>query len=270
MNKEETMKAVQAKHTLAKLLADEHHYQFVLMTCLVGSQNYGLETESSDIDTYSFVLPPYMDFISGAPMVSTTIEMEDGSHLNIKDIRLALNLLRKPSPNIVECFLSDYKVYEPEFYNVFKECDNNVMLYYLTHANYKNMVDAIVGTVYQLHGRNMTDGKKYAHALRLQHMLYRYLDPQASVSEYLHMREHDLKIARKAKIEYPNHEECRKQYEFIRQHLNNFGKEYQVSNAEKEVEYVAKYDINRLEYKIFDVYFSLNGLERKYDPEINF
>jgi len=266
----ETMKAVQANHELVKLMAEKHHYQFVLMTCLVGSQNYGLETDSSDVDTYSFVLPSYMDFISGVPMVSTTVEMKDGSHLNIKDIRLALNLLRKPSPNIVECFLSDYKVYEPDFYNVFKEYDNNVMLYYLTHANYKNMVDAIVGTVYQLHGRNMTEGKKYAHALRLQHMLYRYLDPQAPVSEYLHMREHDLQIARKAKIEYPNNEECRKQYEFIRQHMNNFGKEYKVSEVEKEVEYVAKYDINRFEYKIFEVYFFLNGLRRAYEPEINF
>ena len=266
----ETMKAVQAKHAFAKLLTDKHHYQFVLMTCLVGSQNYGLETESSDIDTYSFVLPSYMDFISGAPMVSTTIEMKDGSHLNIIDIRLALNLLRKPSPNIVECFLSDYKVYEPEFYDVFKEYDNNVMLYYLTHANYKNMVDAIVGTVYQLHGRNMSDGKKYAHALRLQHMLYRYLDSQASASEYLHMKEHDLQTARKAKIQYPNHEECRKQYEFIRQRLSNFGKEYQVSNKEKEIEYIAKYDINRFEYKIFEVYFALNGLERTHEPKTDF
>ena len=233
----ETMKAVQAKHAFAKLLTDEHHYQFVLMTCLVGSQNYGLETDTSDIDTYSFVLPSYMDFISGAPMVSTTIEMKDGSHLNIKDIRLALNLLRKPSPNIVECFLSDYKVYEPEFYDVFKEYDNNVMLYYLTHANYKNMVDAIIGTVYQLHGRNMTDGKKYAHALRLQHMLQKYLDPQASVSEYLHMTKPILEIARKAKIAYPNHERCSSGYEAIRQRLNDFGKEYQVSNEEKEIEF---------------------------------
>lgn len=270
MNKEEIMKSVKAKHALVKFYADEHHYKFVLMTCLVGSQNYGLETESSDIDTYSFVLPSYMDFISGAPMISTTIEMKDGSHLNIKDIRLALNLLRKPSPNIVECFLSDYKVYEPEFYSVLKDYDNNVMLYYLTHANYKNMVNAIVGTAYQLHGRNMSDGKKYAHALRLQHMLYQYLDPQASVSEYLHMEEHDLQIARKAKIQYPNHEKCREQYEVIRQNLNNFGKEYQVSDEEKEIEYIAKYDINRFEYKIFDVYFSLNGLERKHDPKINF
>jgi len=270
MTKEKIINGVKAKHALAKLVTDEHHYQFVLMTCLVGSQNYGLETESSDIDTYSFVLPSYMDFISGAPMVSTTIEMKDGSHLNIKDIRLALNLLRKPSPNIVECFLSDYKVYEPEFYDVFKEYDNNVMLYYLTHANYKNMVDAIVGTVYQLHGRNMTEGKKYAHALRLQHMLQKYLDLQAPVSEYLHMVKPILEIARKAKIIYPNHERCSRGYETIRQHLSDFGKEYQVSDTEKGVEYVAKYDINRFEYKIFDVYFALNGLERKHDPEINF
>ncbi len=270
MNKEEIFKEVQKKHDLAKSIAKKYHYEFVLMTCLVGSQNYKLESDFSDIDTYSYILPSYMDFISGAPMISTTIELKDGSHLNIKDIRLAFNLLRKPSPNIVECFLSDYKVYDSEFYNTFKEYDNDITLYYLTHANFKNMIDAIIGTVYQLHGRNMTIGKKYAHALRLQHMLFRYLEYQESVSKYLHMKEADLKVARKAKIEYPNNEEYYEKYELIRQYLNKFGKEYQISAEEKVIEKVAKLIINQFEYKIFEVYFNLNGLKRIYEPKIDF
>ena len=50
---------------------------------------------------------------------------------------------------------------------------------------------------------------------------------------------------------------------------NLFGEEYKLC-LHIIIEYIAKYDINRFEYKIFDVYFSLNGLERKHDPKINF
>ena len=271
MKDQKVFDGVMMKHNLVKMAAEERGYQFVLMTSLVGSQNYGLETPTSDIDTYSYVLPNYLDFIRGDKPISFEIELKDGSKACVKDVRLALNLLRKPSPNSIECFLSDYKIYDENFCGVFEEyLKHSAMAQYLVHANYKNMVDASVGAIIGLHGRNMTEGKKLAHAIRIRETLYKYLNPQEDAFNYLHLQGEQLKLARQAKNgEIPIDVE-QILYKGIVEEIINFGHNYQTTEQEKSFEYLANYDINRFEYKLFDVYFALNGLRRMYDAQINF
>ena len=149
----EVMNLIHAHHEYVKNAADEYGYKYVLMTVLVGSQNYNLDTPNSDVDTYSFVLPSYFDIITNKPLVSLELTLSDNSKAYVKDIRLAFNLLRKPSPNSVEYFLSKYKVYDnPAFDQVFETAFYGFdELYYLTHANFQNMINAIVGTIKGLH-----------------------------------------------------------------------------------------------------------------------
>ena len=147
----------------------------VLMTVAIGSQNYGLANDTSDCDTFSFVLPSFLDFIRGDKFKSYEFEVEDGK-CSVKDLRLALNLLRKPSPNSVECFLSSYKVYNPKYEEILKEyLENDEKAFYLIHSNYKQMIDATIGTIHGLHGRNMSNGKKVAHVIRLTSTCFDYL-----------------------------------------------------------------------------------------------
>ena len=49
----------------------------ILFTALVGSQNYGLATEASDVDTYSFVLPSYDNFLLDKKIPNYEIQLDD-------------------------------------------------------------------------------------------------------------------------------------------------------------------------------------------------
>ena len=163
--------AVQRHHE-----AVEHEGFLVVMTSLIGSQNYDLDTPISDIDTFSLVFPNIIDVASGSPPYSGLIEMKDG-HANIKDIRVALGLLKKTSPNSVEYFASKYKVYHPEFEPICREyLDDNARLWHMIHCNYKHMLYAMAGMAHQLTKRNIPAGKRFAHAIRLDDMCYHFFN----------------------------------------------------------------------------------------------
>ena len=147
-----------------------------LMTVLIGSQNYGLSDDNSDIDTFTFVFPSLEDLAFAREPKSGEFEVKDGKCM-YKDIRLALNLLKKTSPNSVECFIGRYRYFEPEYADVLKKylC-NNVYMNDMAHCNYSHMLHAITGMSRQLTKRNMSAGKRYSHALRMSDMMDTYIN----------------------------------------------------------------------------------------------
>lgn len=165
------MTAVKRHHWLVENKGFE-----VVMTVLIGSQNYKLDTENSDIDTFSFILPSVADLAVAAAPKSGEFEVEDGKCM-YKDIRLALNLLKKTSPNSVECFLGKYRYYNPVYTSILETyLDNEDVLDYMIHCNYSYMLYAMAGMAHQLTKRNMPAGKRYSHALRLYSMSNIFLD----------------------------------------------------------------------------------------------
>ena len=148
----------------------------VIFTALVGSQNYDLDNEKSDIDTFSFVYPPLGDIALAKEPYAGMFELDDG-HCEVKDVRIALHLLRKTSPNSIEYFASKYKIYNPIFAPILKEyLDDNTKLWHMIHCNYNHMLYAISGMAHQLTKRNMPAGKAFAHALRLDDMYYHFMN----------------------------------------------------------------------------------------------
>lgn len=221
MNDKFYMKVVNHHNIVQNKIKDEG--SIVLMTVAVGSQNYGLDTPQSDCDTFSFILPDFLSFIRGDAPKSYEFEVEDGKCC-VKDMRLALNLLRKPSPNSVECFVGQYKVYRKIYIPIFEKWlnenlsfpyDTNSSLFYLTHSNYKHMLDAIMGTIKGLEGRNMSYGKKASHLLRLTSLFYRYLDDSLLPHQYLIMDSMTKDIALDMKlngITKENYEQLKETY----------------------------------------------------------
>ena len=55
---------------------------------LQGSQNYGLDTENSDIDTKLIVTPTFEDLALNKQPQSTTHVRANAEHIDIKDIRM--------------------------------------------------------------------------------------------------------------------------------------------------------------------------------------
>jgi len=164
--------------------AVRQHHEFVekagyhvVMTALVGSQNYGLDDENSDIDTYSLVFPSFNDLADAEQPLKDELQLADGN-CYVKDMRTALYLLRHTSPNSVEYFTSKYYVCNPLYQDIFDEYlhdSYNSKLWYMIHCNYDHMFDAMAGMAKQLTIRNMAAGKRYSHALRLQDMSEHFL-----------------------------------------------------------------------------------------------
>lgn len=92
-------------HKIA-LHAEETSGRKIVFLFVQGSQNYNLETESSDIDCKAFCLPSFEDFYYNKEY-STTLEGEYGQ-TTVHDIRMLVDLLTKMNPTYVEMFFSKY------------------------------------------------------------------------------------------------------------------------------------------------------------------
>ncbi|MBQ5919289.1 MAG: nucleotidyltransferase domain-containing protein [Lachnospiraceae bacterium] len=74
---------------------------------LYGSQNYGLSTEDSDVDTIAIVLPNEYDLYFSRPLTKE-LHLENGEHCVVKDIREILNEFKKQNVNFLEILVTDY------------------------------------------------------------------------------------------------------------------------------------------------------------------
>ena len=82
---------------------------------LQGSQNYGLDTEHSDIDTKLIVTPTFNDLAFNLKPVSTTHIRENNEHIDFKDIRLMLQTFRKHNINFIEILFTPYYILNPKY-----------------------------------------------------------------------------------------------------------------------------------------------------------
>ena len=228
----------------------------VVMTSLVGSQNYDLDHENSDIDTFSLVYPPLGDMALAKEPYAGMFEMEDG-HCEIKDIRLALNLLRKTSPNSIEYFTSKYKIYNPKFETILKDyLDDNTKLWNMVHCNYSHMLYAMAGMAHQLTKRNMPSGKRFAHALRLDNMYYHFMN-SLNANAVLEMRmggDRDLALIAKKDTSKEHDAEYNKQCEQIAARLDTYKDEFKITEEQEHIQQFGLALIDSFQWKLFKKY----------------
>ena len=228
----------------------------VVFTSLVGSQNYDLDDEHSDIDTFSFVYPPLGDIALAKDPYAGMFELEDG-HCEVKDIRLALNLLRKTSPNSVEYFVSKYKIYNPVFEPLLKEyLEDNSRMIDMIHCNNEHMFYAMAGMAHQLSKRNMPAGKRYAHALRLDNMQYNFLN-SFNAGAVLDMRPHsdrDLALIAKRDKDIDHESMYNEGCEAIAEKLDKLRESFVLTEAAKLQQQRGLSLIDSLQWKLFKKY----------------
>lgn len=80
---------------------------------LQGSQNYGLETPESDVDTKLITVPTFRDIALNRKPVSTTHVRANNEHIDWKDIRLYMETFRKQNLNFLEILFTPYKQLNP-------------------------------------------------------------------------------------------------------------------------------------------------------------
>lgn len=87
----------------------------IIYIALQGSQNYQLNTDMSDIDTKTLVIPTLQEIVLNSKPHSYTHIMENNEHCDIKDIRLMFECFRKQNINFLEILFTDYYFVKEEY-----------------------------------------------------------------------------------------------------------------------------------------------------------
>lgn len=157
---------------------------------LYGSQNYGLDTEDSDVDSKIAVIPSGKDIILGYEKLSTTLRLEDGSVCEVKDIREMANQFYKGNINFTEMLYTPYYIQnenipQPYSFDVLKLYRD--MIANRDPLNLMKMVAAMARTKYltltKVNNNNNKEAiEKYGYdpkslvtLLRLECFMYNYL-----------------------------------------------------------------------------------------------
>ena len=154
---------------------------------LQGSQNYGLELPTSDVDTKLIVVPTFQDIALNSKPVSTTHVRENDEHIDFKDIRLYMETFRKQNLNFLEILFTDYYIINPlyaEQWNRLVEAREQI-----AHMNPYRAIKSMKGialekyhamehpypTKLDLIEKYGFDGKQVHHLIRVNDYLTRFI-----------------------------------------------------------------------------------------------
>lgn len=163
-------------------LPDYRKFGIVLM----GSQNYGLADDESDIDTKMIVLPSLEELALNKPPLSHLKVQPNNEHTDLKDVRLFINSYIKQNPNMLETLYTEYLYINPMYQEFWNELTMEKEA--IVRLDEKRAVNAMIGMMYEKQkalchpyptlkdkiDKYGYDGKQLSHAFRLHHMLQSY------------------------------------------------------------------------------------------------
>ena len=152
---------------------------------LQGSQNYGLETPFSDVDTKAITLPSFKSIITNTKKTSKTLILPNNEHCDVKDIALMYECFTKSNINFLEILFTNFKIVDKSYKKEIDElCSRaeEIALY-----DYKRLIDSMIGMACEkrkalTHPYPATlrkiekygyDGKQLHHIMRLCEFLER-------------------------------------------------------------------------------------------------
>jgi len=108
------------KLELSKQYVEQQGYN-VFGVFLYGSQNYNLDDENSDVDCIAITIPTFKEFTLNKSPVSITHITEEGEHIDIKDIRLVFQTMKKQSINLLEILFTDFFIINDKYNNYYSQ-----------------------------------------------------------------------------------------------------------------------------------------------------
>ena len=141
---------------------------------LYGSQNYGIDTETSDVDTKAILIPTFKELVFGEP-ISRELHFKNGEHCEVKDIREIKKMFEKQNINFLEILFTDYCWINPKYNALWRKyfVDKAELI---CHTSERQTITSICAQAIRTLTRDKHDGKKYANGLRLYYTLKRYLN----------------------------------------------------------------------------------------------
>lgn len=98
-----------------------YNKQHIIGIFCQGSQNYGLDTENSDIDTKCILTPTFKDICLDKKPISTTHILNNNEHLDAKDVRSYMTCFKKQNLNFLEILFTPYFIINPLYEQEWKK-----------------------------------------------------------------------------------------------------------------------------------------------------
>lgn len=142
----------------------------VLYLGLYGSQNYRMESASSDIDCECFIFPSHDDIVFAHPLTSKCLTTSYGT-CHVKDIRAGFNELVKSSPNILEVFASHYALVNKDYSFIMSHlCCHEIN--YFADLSRPKLLKGLEGLLRRYMKEIDTNAKYLANAMRVSDMIH--------------------------------------------------------------------------------------------------
>ena len=195
--KEDVMNRVCEHYELAKNTHD------VFVCAAYGSWNYvGMSDDKSDVDTKCLTVPTFRDLALNKKTVSFTHVMENDEHLELKDVRLYFDLLKKQNPSFLEILFTDYCYVNPKYSSVFDTLKDNREL--IAQYDPERLMSACLGQIFQKQkalthrfgvqiDNDGYDGKQLANSYRILDMM-KCIDNGGTFEEALNSSEYHIEF----------------------------------------------------------------------------
>lgn len=163
----------------------------IVICALQGSQNYGLELPTSDVDTKLIVTPSFRDIALDHKPISTTFVRDNEEHTDDKDIRSYVSCFRKQNLNFLEILFTDYYILNPLYETQWNRLI--VAREQIAHMNPFRAVKSMKGIALEkYHAMEHRypakvhlietygyDGKQVSHLLRVEDYIRRYINGES-------------------------------------------------------------------------------------------
>lgn len=173
---------------------------------LQGSQNYGIATEHSDVDSKLLVLPTLDEIIFNKKSFNTIHVMMNDEHVDTKDVRHYFQIFRKQNINFVEILFTPWYIVNDKYVDLWEKLRENREA--LAHMNEYRAIQCMVGMCRekarnlirrhpsrtQVFDKYKYDPKELCHLVRIANFIINYgagkpyedcLNPSDELKEHL-------------------------------------------------------------------------------------
>lgn len=156
-----------------KVLELYPEYQ-ILGVFVYGSQNYGLATDKSDVDTKAVIVPTIKQ-LALHPVKTRTLELDNGEHCEVMDIMHLVSNFKKQNINFVEILFTPNYWLNPNYAVIWNDFFSSYAEEIATY-NPDYCLKSICGQAIHTLKQGKTDGKKVGNGFRLRQFLMNYFD----------------------------------------------------------------------------------------------
>lgn len=230
---------------------------------LYGSQNYGLDTKNSDVDTKGLIIPSFKQLARSESTINSVIVTDRDEHVEIKDCYSMINNFWKQNINFLEILFTEYVILNEDYLEEWQALVD--LREEIARFDEFKAIKSMVGTAKQKFEHLCTphesvkrlieiygyDGKQLSNIMRLNNFMCNYIK-EFSFEECLTMHfpfSKDSLMA--AKMQIYNCDTAKKMAELTTISMNNMADDYIKTKTFSKNEKVKK-EVEDIIYSVYE------------------